>query len=43
MKTEMQTCLHVMNNVFLLHKPLMYKAMASVVIVVVVYFSGTVV
>lgn len=36
MRTEMQTCLHVMNNVFILYKPLMYKAMIIVVTVVVI-------
>lgn len=39
MRTEMQTYLHVMNNVFILYKHLMYKAM----IIVVVYISGSVV
>lgn len=36
MRTEMQTCLHVMNNVFILYKLLMYKAMITVVTVVVI-------
>lgn len=43
MRTEIQTCLHVMNEVFILYKPLMYKTMITVVIVVVVYFNGSVV